>query len=578
MAGTAQGIVLLEKCPTGITGLDEITAGGLPRGRPTLLCGDAGSGKTILAMQILVHGITKFNESGVFICFEESTAELATNRASLGIDVNQLCAQEKLAIDWVYLEPGEVKKAGNYNLEGLFLRIQNALRRVNARRIALDSVEALFASLEDHSIVRSELQRLFRWLKDQQVTAIITGERGEGRLTRQGLEEYVADCVICLDHDVINQVSTRHLRVAKYRGSLHGANQYPFLIGNKGFVVFPITSLGLECPAPTEVISSGIPRLDAMLRGGGFYRGSTVLLSGGAGTGKSSVAAHFVRAACERGERAQYFAFEESKEQIVRNMRSIGIDLAPWTDRGLLQFHAARPALCGLEAHLAMILAAVEDFAPRVVVLDPVTDFMAVGSETEVKSMLTRLIDSVKMMQITALVTSLTFAEHVNEQSEAGISSLIDCWLLLRNLEQNGERNRTLYVLKSRGMAHSSQVREFLLTDAGVNLVDVCISADKVLVGSARRDYETRQTEEALRQKEEISRKQQQLERERREMEAHIETLRHQLAEKEREAAESIRRMLELEERVKSGRDAMVRSREDGLAAPAAALPAHAGQ
>jgi circadian clock protein KaiC len=578
MAERAQETVLLEKCPTGIAGLDEITGGGLPRGRPTLLCGDAGSGKTILAMQFLVHGITKFKEPGVFISFEENEVELATNMASLGIDVNQLCADKKLAVDWIHLEPGEVKKAGRYDLQGLFLRIQNALHRVNARRIALDSLEALFAALEDHSILRSELQRLFRWLKEQQLTAIITGERGEGRLTRQGLEEYVADCVVCLDHEVVNQVSTRHLRVVKYRGSIHGANQYPFLIGNKGFLVFPITSLGLDSPAPTEVISSGIPRLDAMLRGGGFYRGSTVLLSGGAGTGKSSVAAHFVRAACERGERAQYFAFEESKEQIVRNMRSIGIDLAAWSDRGLVQFHAARPALCGLEAHLAMILAAIEDFAPRVVVLDPVTDFMAVGSETDVTAMLTRLIDSVKMKQITALFTSLTLAEHVNEQSEAGISSLIDCWLLLRNLEQNGERNRTLYVLKSRGMAHSAQVREFVLSDVGVDLVDVCISADKVLVGSARRDYEARQREEALRQKEEISRKQQQLERERREMEVHIETLRDQFEEKEREAADSIHRMLETEARIKSDRSAMVRSREDDLAIQDKSLSAHAGQ
>lgn len=578
MEGRAQGTVLLEKCPSGITGLDEITRGGLPRGRPTLLCGDAGSGKTILAMQFLVHGISKFNEPGVFISFEENEAELATNMASLGIDVKQLCADEKLAVDWIHLEPGEVKKAGQYNLEGLFLRIQSALQRVNARRIALDSLEALFAALEDHNILRSELQRLFRWLKEQQLTAIITAERGEGRLTRQGLEEYVADCVVCLNHEVVNQVSTRYLRVVKYRGSIHGADQYPFLIGKQGFLVFPVTSLGLECPAPTEVMSSGIPRLDAMLRGGGFYRGSTVLLSGGAGTGKSSVAAHFVRAACERGERAQYFAFEESKEQIVRNMRSIGIDLAAWTDRGLLQFHAARPSRCGLEAHLAMILAAVEDFEPRVVVLDPVTDFMAVGSETEVKAMLTRLIDSLKMKQITALFTSLTLAEHVDQQSEAGVSSLIDCWLLLRNLEQNGERNRTLYVLKSRGMAHSSQVREFLLTDEGVNLVDVCISADKVLVGSARRDYEIRQSEEALRQKEEICRKQQQLERERRQVEAHIETLRHQLEEKETEAADAIRIMLETEARIKSDRSAMVRSREDNLPNSDKSLSAHAGQ
>ncbi len=555
----------LEKCPTGILGLDEITAGGLPRGRPTLICGDAGSGKTILGMQFLVRGITEYNESGVFITFEENAQDLAINMASMGVDVGRLCAENKLAIDWVRLNSAEIEEAGEYDLEGLFIRIQCAVERVQARRIVLDSIEALFSTLRDQTTLRSELQRLFGWLKDRQLTAIVTGERGDGRLTRHGLEEYVADCVISLDHEVVNQVSTRHVRVVKYRGSVHGANQYPFLIGKNGFSVFPVTSVGLECPAPTEQISSGIPRLDTMLRGGGFYRGSSILVSGGAGSGKTSVAAHFVRAACERGERALYFAFEESQAQILRNMRSIGIDLAPWVERSLLQFHAARPSLCGLETHLAMILAAVTEFEPRVIVLDPLSDFLVVGSHSEVKSMLTRLIDYLKMKQITALFTSLTTAEHEVQQSEAGISSLIDCWLLLRNLEQNGERNRALYLLKSRGMAHSTQVREFLLTDQGVDLVDVCVSAGGVMVGSARRDYEARQVEEALRQKEEAARRRLQLERRRREIEAQIENLRRQFEEEERELGESMQNVVEIDERAKTDRDTMTRSREQNV-------------
>src|SRR5512146_191941 len=512
----------LEKCPTGIPGLDEITAGGLPRGRPTLICGDAGSGKTILAMQFLVHGIIEYNEPGVFIAFEENAQDLATNMASLGVDVHQLCAENGLAIDWVHVDAAEIEEAGEYDLGGLFIRIQCAIQQTGARRIVLDSIEALFSTLKNQAMLRSELQRLFRWLKDQQLTAVVTGERGDGRLTRHGLEEYVADCVISLDHEVVNQVSTRHVRVIKYRGSVHGANQYPFLIGKSGFSVFPITSVGLECPAPSEQISSGISPLDTMLRGGGFFRGSTILVSGGAGTGKTSMAAHFVRAACQRGERALYFAFEESQAQIIRNMRSISVDLAPWVERGLLQFHSARPSLCGLETHLAMILAAVVEFAPRVLVLDPLSDFLTVGSHGEVKGMLTRLIDFLKMKEITALFTSLTLAEHATEQSEAGISSLIDCWLLVRNLEQNGERNRALYLLKSRGMAHSTQVREFLLTDKGVDLVDVCVSAGGVLTGSARRDHEARLVEDELQQKEEGERKRLQLERRRREMETQI--------------------------------------------------------
>jgi len=555
----------LQKCPTGIQGLDEITQGGLPRGRPTLVCGDAGSGKTILAMQFLVRGITQYDEPGVFIAFEENAQDLAINMASMGVDVGRLCAENKLAIDWVHLNPAEIEEAGEYDLDGLFIRIQCALERVHARRIVLDSIEALFSTLRSQTTLRSELQRLFHWLKERQLTTVVTGERGDGRLTRHGLEEYVADCVISLDHDVVNQVSTRHVRVVKYRGSVHGANQYPFLIGKNGFSMFPITSVGLECPAPTEQISSGIPRLDTMLRGGGFYRGSSILVSGGAGTGKSSMAAHFVRAACARGERALYFGFEESQAQILRNMRSIGIDLAPWVERGLLQFHAARPSLCGLETHLAMILAAVTEFEPRVIVLDPLSDFLVVGSHSDVKGMLTRLIDYLKMKQITALFISLTSAEHEVQQSEAGISSLIDCWLLLRSLEQGGERNRVLYLLKSRGMAHSTQVREFLLTDEGVDLVDVCVSAGGVMVGSARRDYESRQVEEALRQKEEAAHKRSQLERRRRDMQAQIESLRWQFEEEERELGESMRNAVEIDDRAKNDRDAIARSREQDM-------------
>jgi len=555
----------LQKCPTGIQGLDEITQGGLPRGRPTPVCGDAGSGKTILAMQFLVRGITQYDEPGVFIAFEENAQDLAINMASMGVDVGRLCAENKLAIDWVHLNPAEIEEAGEYDLDGLFIRIQCALERVHARRIVLDSIEALFSTLRSQTTLRSELQRLFNWLKERQLTTVVTGERGDGRLTRHGLEEYVADCVISLDHDVVNQVSTRHVRVIKYRGSVHWANQYPFLIGKNGFAVFPITSVGLECPAPTEQISSGIPRLDTMLRGGGFYRGSSILVSGGAGTGKSSMAAHFVRAACARGERALYFGFEESQAQILRNMRSIGIDLAPWVERGLLQFHAARPSLCGLETHLAMILAAVTEFEPRVIVLDPLSDFLVVGSHSDVKGMLTRLIDYLKMKQITALFISLTSAEHEVQQSEAGISSLIDCWLLLRSLEQGGERNRVLYLLKSRGMAHSTQVREFLLTDEGVDLVDVCVSAGGVMVGSARRDYESRQVEEALRQKEEAAHKRSQLERRRRDMQAQIESLRWQFEEEERELGESMRNAVEIDDRAKNDRDAIARSREQDM-------------
>jgi circadian clock protein KaiC len=565
IATQASCIAPLEKCRTGVQGLDEITAGGLPRGRPTLICGDAGSGKTILAVQFLVHGATVGGEPGVFLAFEESAQDLSANLVSLGLDLPRLCAENKLVIDSVQAETADIEEAGEYDLQGLFIRIQCAVDRVGARRIVLDSIEALFSTLRDHAMLRSELRRLFRWLKEQQLTALITGERGDGRLTRYGLEEYIADCVICLDHDIVSQVSTRHLRVVKYRGSVHGTNRYPCLIGDNGFSVFPITSVALDCPAPTERISSGVPGLNQMLQGQGFYRGSSILLSGAAGTGKTSLAAHLVRAACKRGERALFFAFEESRHQIIRNMRSIGIDLEPWMDQGLLHFHASRPALCGLEMHLASILAGVQEFEPQVVVLDPLTDFLVVGGHDEVKSMLTRLIDYLKMKRITALFTSLTSGEHPADTSDAGISSLIDTWLLVRNLEQNGERTRALYLLKSRGMAHSNQVREFLLTDEGAKLVDVCVSPAGVLTGTARRDHEAHQAEVAEQQEIEICRQQRRLERRRHEVEARIESLRRRLQDEEEETGRAIDQILQATVRGRAARESASCSRQPAL-------------
>ena len=453
---------VLAKTPTGITGLDEITNGGFPQGRPTLICGSAGSGKTLLAMEFLVRGATQHGEPGVFMCFEENEAELIKNVASLGFDLQHLVAQKKIALDYVRIERSEIQETGEYDLEGLFVRLACAIESVGAKRVVLDTVEALFAGLPNEAILRAELRRLFRWLKDKGVTAIITGERGDGTLTRHGLEEYVADCVIVLDHRVINQISTRRLRVVKYRGSLHGTNEYPFLISSTGISVLPITSMGLAHPAPTQRISTGVPRLDAMFGGKGYFRGASVLISGTAGSGKTTLAAAFAQAACQRGERVLYFAFEESQDQILRNMRSVGIALAPWVEKGLLQFHAVRPNLQGLEMHLLDIHDRVRAFKPRVVLIDPVTNLISVGEQLEVRSMLTRLIDYFKVQQITTLFTSLTNADNSPEQSEVGVSSLMDTWLLVRNLEQSGERNRALYVLKSRGMPHSNQVREFV--------------------------------------------------------------------------------------------------------------------
>ncbi len=517
---------IFEKAPTGIKGLDEITGGGLPKGRPTLVAGAAGSGKTLLAMEFLVHGAADYNEPGVFMAFEETGEELTKNVRSLGFDLKKLSDEKRISLDYVYVERSEIEETGEYDLDGLFVRLGYAIDSIGAKRVVLDTIEALFAGLPNEAILRAELRRLFRWLKHKGVTTVITGERGTDALTRHGLEEYVADCVILLDHRITEQVSTRRLRVVKYRGSAHGTNEYPFLIGDRGISVLPVTSLGLKHLASKDRIPTGIPRLDAMLAGKGYFRGSTVLISGTAGTGKSSIAATFAQSVCERGERCLYFAFEESESQIVRNMGSIGIRLQPCIDKGLLRFVASRPTLFGLETHLATIHRAVEEFKPVVVIADPITNLISVGRQAEVRSMLTRLIDFLKDEQITALFTSLTSGGDSLEQSEVGISSLMDTWMVLRDMESDGERNRGIMILKSRGMAHSNQIREFLLTDHGIALEDVYLGPSGVLTGSARAAQEARERMAQAQAADELERKRRKIERERLIAEAQIAALR----------------------------------------------------
>jgi circadian clock protein KaiC len=532
----------LPKSPTGIDGLDEITGGGLPTGRPTLVCGDAGCGKTLLAMEFLVRGATQFDEPGVFMAFEETTQELTRNVASLGFDLDDLVERRQLALDFVYIERSEIEETGEFDLEGLFVRLGYAIDMIGAKRVVLDTIESLFSGLPNPLILRAELRRLFRWLKDKGVTAIITGERGAGLLTRQGLEEYVSDCVILLDHRVENLISTRRLRVVKYRGSTHGTNEYPFLIDEHGLSVLPVTSLGLEHTASEERVSTGIPRLDAMLSGAGFYRGSSILVSGTAGTGKSSVAGHFAEAACRRGERVLYFAFEESPSQIQRNLRSVGIDLAPWVRQGLLEFKANRPTFTGLETHLATMHKTIHTFGPRIVILDPLNSFISATNEIEVKSMLMRLIDFLKLNQITGFFTSLTMGGSALDRTDAGISSLSDTWLLLFAVETGGERTRALSILKSRGMEHSNQNREFLITSHGVQLRDVYLGPGGVLTGSARLAREAEDTAERLARQQEIDLRRRELERQRALMDAQVAAIRAEFEAREAETLALIER------------------------------------
>ncbi len=530
----------LPKSPTSIQGLDEITGGGLPKGRPTLICGGAGCGKTLFAMEFLVRGATIYNEPGVFISFEETEKELTANVASLGFDLNGLIARKKIWLEHIHIERGEIDQSGEYDLKGLFVRIHSAIESIGAKRVVLDTIESLFTALPNATVVRTELRRLFGWLKMKGVTTIVTGEKGDGTLTRQGLEEYVSDCVILLDHRVNDQSSIRRLRIVKYRGSTHGTNEYPFLIDEDGFSVLPVTSLGLKHIASSERISTGIPRLDTMLSGKGYFRGSTVLVSGTAGTGKTSVAAQFVEAACKRGERVLYFAFEESPSQFMRNMSSIGIQLEPWVKKGLLNFHATRPTLHGLEHHLTTTIKLINKVKPHIVVLDPIDAFVIGANQTEVKIMLLRLVDFLKMRNITAFFASLSSAGDNQELTDMSISSLIDTWLLLRDIEIGGERNRGLYVLKSRGMAHSNQIREFILTDHGIELLDVYVGPEGVLTGSARLSQEAKNDAEQLLRQQEIERKQFGLELKRAATDAHIVVLRSEFKEDESETLKII--------------------------------------
>jgi circadian clock protein KaiC len=518
----------LDKTPSGIPGLDEITGGGLPKGRPSLICGAAGSGKTLFSMEFIVRGAVEFGEPGVFMAFEEKAEELATNVASLGFNLDKLQKDALLKIDHVQVERSEIEETGEYDLDGLFIRLGYAIDTIGAKRVVLDTIENLFSGLNNQAILRAELRRLFAWLKDKGVTAIITGEKGDGSLTRQGLEEYVSDCVILLDHRVVNQISTRLLRIIKYRGTVHGTNEYPFLIDEDGISVLPITSLQLDADVSSQRISSGIPALDKMLGGKGFFRGSSILVSGTAGTGKTSIAAYFAHETCKRKERCLYFAFEESPQQIMRNMLSIGIDLKADVDKGLLEMHASRPTLFGLEMHLVDIHKKIKRFKPQTVILDPITNLITIGSVGEVKAMLIRLIDFLQSEQITVLFTALSLNTIVNEQTDEGVSSLVDAWLLVRDIESNGERNRGMYIMKSRGMKHSNQVREFVITDDGLDLVDVYLGPDGVMIGSAREAQQLAEATGQILRTHAVSRKDVEIARKRTVLEAKIASLKEE--------------------------------------------------
>jgi circadian clock protein KaiC len=552
----------LEKSLTGIKGLDEVTKGGLPKGRPTLVCGGAGSGKTLLATEFLVRGALQFGEPGVFMSFEETSDELTKNVVSLGFKLDALAAQKKISLDYVQIDRSEIEETGEYNLEGLFIRLEHAIASVGAKRVVLDTIETLFSGIPNPAVVRAELKRLFQWLKNKGMTTIITGEQGEKTFTRHGLEEYVSDCVIFLDHRISEQVSTRRIRVVKYRGSPHDTNEFPFLIDEKGIIVMPITSLGLRYRVTNKRVSTGIPRFDAMLGGKGYYRGSSVLISGSAGTGKTSFVSHFADAACRRGDRCLFFAFEESESQVVRNMLSIGIDLEQWAKKGLLKYHADRPTIYGLETHLLVMQKMINEFKPAAVIVDPVSNLNAVANHANVKMMLTRLLDQLKLDRVTTVLTILTQGSPTSESTDVDISSLADTWIRLRDTESGGERNRGMYILKSRGMAHSNQIREFVLTDKGVNLLDVYVGPSGVLTGSARLSREAQEKAKDLVREQDAQIKQLNLERKRKAMEARIADLRAEFKTEEAEIKKFIKQEKLRRQKVSQDREAMAQIRK----------------
>ncbi len=525
------------KTPTGVEGLDEITEGGFPKGRPTLICGGAGCGKTLLSMQFLIKGITEFNEPGVFMSFEEPAKDLSLNVKSLGFDLEKLISDKKLMLDYVRVERAEIEEAGEYDLDGLFIRLGHAIDSIKAKRVVLDTIESLFSGLDNQAILRAELRRLFHWLKEKGVTAIITGEKGELTLTRQGLEEYVSDCVIMLDHRVIEQVSTRRLRIVKYRGSTHGTNEYPFLIDEEGISVLPITSLKLDNEVSSQIISTGVPGVDEMFNGGGFYRGSNILISGTAGTAKTTVAAYFAYEQCRKKEKVIYFAFEESPQQLIRNMKSVNLDLEPFIKKGNLQIHSSRPTLNGLELHLLTLRKMIREFKPSTVIIDPISNLISVGSSHEVNSMLVRLIDMLKVNNITAMFTSLSrqMSDSRPDLAEESVSSLVDTWITVRDLEGIGERNRGIFIVKSRGMGHSNLVREFIITDKGIELMDVELGPNGVLTGSARKSSQLNKKVSQLKLQNELDRKDREILRKRKVLEANIEALKNEFESVEEE-------------------------------------------
>lgn len=553
---------VLDKCLSGIQGLDEITGGGLPKGRPTLICGSAGCGKTMFAMQFLIQGAEN-NEPGLFVSFEETPEELEKNFASLGFDLKTLQEESKLSLEFIHLERAEIEETGEFDLEGLFIRLAYAIEQIGAKRIVLDTVEALFSGLPNEFILRAELRRLFAWMKSQELTAVVTGEKGEKTLTRYGLEEYVADCVILLNNTVDNKITTRNLRIIKYRGSAHGSNEYPFLMNEKGISVLPVTSLLLDHDITEDRVSTGIERLDTMLGGDGFFKGSSILITGSAGTGKSSLVAKFADNICKNGNKCLIFAFEESPKQIIRNMRSIGIDLEPWIEKGLLKFQATRPTLYGLETHLVTIHESVAEFKPEVVIFDPVSNLISVGNIDEVKSMLMRLIDYLKSKQITSLSTYLTLMGEM--ETDIGVSSLMDTWIDLKTIKQNGERNRTLDIVKTRGMPHSNQVREFKLTSNGIKLIDVYLGPSGMLTGSARISQIAKEKDEKLSRDQEILRLEREFEYKREGINSQIKVLEADWA-MEKERYESIISEKKLKEDViKKDREVMSTLRHSNL-------------
>ena len=516
---------------TGVKGLDDVLGGGIPQGHAMLLVGKPGTGKSILSMEYLLHGIELHKENGVYISFEESEKQIISNAASFGWKFEEMVKKNKLAISYIDMQPEQMRTVGDYDLSALILRVKGAIKKVNARRVVIDGINNLLSTFDDERIIRSDLLRLIREIKEVNATIFITGERGHDSWSKMGFEEYLADGLMHLDNRTDGNYQTREIQVVKCRGINHYTGKSPFIINSEGMSIRPLITADFDYKVLKSRVSTGIADIDNMLGGKGLYRGSTVYITGPSGAGKTSISSSFANGACSRGERALFLAFEESSDQIIRNMKSIGLSLDKWVNEKLLYFYTARATTNSLEGHLDNIMTMVREVEPTCVVLDPISAFRPIANENETKLMLIRLNDYLRARKITTVFTALSSDGEYSEHADVQLSSIADTWIVVRIMDYKGERNNVMQLMKSRGMSHSRQMKEMYFTGNGLKLQNVYQGPEGVLTGAARIGQEKYEKLKEARNVIEIDKNRKKIERKKSLLEASIEALKHEYEE-----------------------------------------------